>query len=87
MVQKGKCCCEKRVWTKDAEEEKIVQKVQDVRIATTQCKLEQLKKYHAAGMIKGELTTLEGPKITGLRSSKVADISIPAEADASKRCQ
>lgn len=64
----GKCCCSGPITEGQSE--------QDVRISTAECGLTQRSKYHASGIVRG---MLEGTTKTGLRSSKIADVNIPAE--------
>eukprot|EP00928_Gymnodinium_smaydae_P083738 TRINITY_DN6697_c0_g1_i2.p1 TRINITY_DN6697_c0_g1~~TRINITY_DN6697_c0_g1_i2.p1 ORF type:complete len:2550 (+),score=402.01 TRINITY_DN6697_c0_g1_i2:927-7652(+) len=72
-AEQEKCCCLSSI------AEGVT--VADFRISTRECGLQELKKYHAAGLVKGTLTTKDGERVSGLRSSRKVDISMPKELD------
>eukprot|EP00927_Polykrikos_kofoidii_P019048 TRINITY_DN18878_c0_g2_i1.p1 TRINITY_DN18878_c0_g2~~TRINITY_DN18878_c0_g2_i1.p1 ORF type:complete len:1971 (+),score=364.36 TRINITY_DN18878_c0_g2_i1:776-5914(+) len=75
--QKTACCCASRLPSR--------MPVRDFRISTKACDLTALQKYHVAGMVKGRLKTKIGEQTTGLRSSRTADVNIPAELEADQK--
>lgn len=60
---------------------------QDIRILTRDCELEPRTKFHTAGVVVGFLTVTPGvpPARYGLRSSFVAEFSVPEEVPASEK--